>query len=111
MRIESPRVLAGLADLGVERMAGASLAELTSLEIGGTTDVLRVRAHRRLPALVRLLRMEGIEHRFLGGGTNVLIADGELSWVVLQLVSPQPDVRIEGDSAWVDAATDLGRMV
>ncbi len=111
MRIESPRVLAALSDLGVERLAGASLAELTSLGIGGTTDVLRVRAHRRVPPLVRLLRSEGIEHRFLGGGTNVLIADGELSWVVLQLVSPQPDIQIEGESVWVDAAADLGRTV
>src|SRR5208282_2177911 len=111
MRIESPRVLAALSDLGVERLAGASLAELTSLGIGGTTDVLRVRAHRRVPPLVRLLRSEGIEHRFLGGGTNVLVADGELSWVVLQLVSPQPDICIEGDSVWVDAAADLGRTV
>jgi len=111
MRIESPRVLAALSDLGVERLAGASLAELTSLGIGGTTDVLRVRAHRRVPPLVRLLRSEGIEHRFLGGGTNVLIADGELPWVVLQLVSPQPDICIEGDSVWVDAAADLGRTV
>ena len=111
MRIESPRVLAALSDLGVERLAGASLAELTSLGIGGTTDVLRVRAHRRVPPLVRLLGSEGIEHRFLGGGTNVLIADGELPWVVLQLVSPQPDICIEGDSVWVDAAADLGRTV
>jgi len=111
MRIESPRVLAALSDLGVERLPGASLAELTSLGIGGTTDVLRVRAHRRVPALVRLLRSEGIEHRFLGGGTNVLIADGELPWVVLQLVSPQPDIQIEGESVWVDAAADLGRTV
>jgi len=111
MRIESPRVLAALSDLGVERFPGASLAELTSLGIGGTTDVLRVRAHRRVPPLVRLLGSEGIEHRFLGGGTNVLIADGELPWVVLQLVSPQPDICIEGDSVWVDAAADLGRTV
>jgi UDP-N-acetylmuramate dehydrogenase len=111
MRIELPRVLAALTDLGVERVAGASLAELTSLGIGGTTDLLRVRLHRRLPALVRLLRSEGIAFRFLGGGTNVLIADGELPWVVLQLVSPQPDVVIEGQSVWVDAAADLGRMV
>ena len=111
MRIESPRVLAALADLGVERHPGASLADLTSLGIGGTTDVLRVGQHRRLPALIRLLHSEGIEHRFLGGGTNVLIADGELPWVVLQLFSPQPDVSIEGATVWVDAAADLGRTV
>jgi len=111
MRIESPRILAALRDLAVEHRPGASLAELTSLAIGGTTDLLRIREHRHLPALIRLLRTEGIEHRFLGGGTNVLIADGELPWVMLQLTSPQPDVVIEGNSVWVDAAADLGRTV
>ena len=111
MRIESPRVVGALRELGVEHRAGASLAELTSLGIGGTTDLLRIREHRHLPALVRLLRAEGIEHRFLGGGTNVLIADGELPWVMLQLVAGEPDVAIQGNSVWVDAAADLGRMV
>ncbi len=111
MRIESPRILAALGELGVEHRPGASLAELTSLGIGGTSDLLRIRQHQHLPALIRLLRAEGIEHRFLGGGTNVLIADGELPWVVLQLIGPRPDVVIDGNSVWVDAAADLGRAV
>jgi UDP-N-acetylmuramate dehydrogenase len=111
MRIESQRILAALGELGVEHRPGASLAALTSLGIGGTTDLLRIRQHNHLPALIRLLRGEGIEHRFLGGGTNVLIADGELPWVVLQLIAPQPDVNIQGNSVWVDAAADLGRTV
>ena len=111
MRIDAPRILAALGDLCVEHRPGASLAELTSLGIGGTTDLLRIRQHRHLPALIRLLRTEGVEHRFLGGGTNVLIADGELSWVVLQLLGPQPDVTVQGNSVWVDAAADLGRTV
>lgn len=111
MRIESPHILRALGELGVEHRPGASLAELTSLGIGGTTDLLRLRLHGNLPALIRLLRAEGIEHRFLGGGTNVLIAEGELPWVVLQLIPPQSDVAIQGSSVWVDAAADLGRTV
>jgi UDP-N-acetylmuramate dehydrogenase len=111
MRIESPRTISAIEELGVERLPGASLAELTSLGIGGTTDVLRVREQRVLPALIRMLRADGIEHRFLGGGTNLLIADGELTWVALQLASSQPDVLIEGCSVWVHASADLGRMV
>jgi UDP-N-acetylmuramate dehydrogenase len=111
MRIDSPGVIAALAELSVERLPGASLAEMTSLGIGGTTDVLRIRERRHLPELLRLLRREVIEHRFLGGGTNVLIADGELSWVVLQLASRHTDVNVEGTSVWVDAAADLGRTV
>jgi UDP-N-acetylmuramate dehydrogenase len=113
VRIESPRVLSSLPELGVEHRPGAFLAELTSLGIGGTTDLLRVGQYQHLPALLRLLREEGIEHRFLGGGTNVLIGDGELGWVALQLAprGAAQDPRIEGTSVWVDASADLGRAV
>jgi UDP-N-acetylmuramate dehydrogenase len=60
---------------------------------------------------MRLLADENIQHKFLGGGTNVLIADGELPWVALHLPSTQPGMRIEGKFAYVDAAADLGGMV
>ena len=111
MRISEPQIIAALPGLGVELRPGVSLTEMTSLSIGGTTDLLRVRDYRHLPELVGLLRDAGIRHRFLGGGTNVLIADGELPWVVLQLASQQPDVRIEGNLAHVAASADLGRTV
>ena len=111
MRISDPQIVAALPDLGVELQPGASMAELTSLAIGGTTDLLLIRQHQHLPELINLLRQAGIPHRFLGGGSNVLIADGELPWVVLQLVRSEPDLRIEGKFAHVDAAADLGRMV
>jgi len=113
VRIDRPRILAALPELGVEHRPGVSLAELTSLGIGGSTDLLRVGEYRHLPELLRLLREETIEHRFLGGGTNVLIGDGDLSWVALQLAprSNSPDVCIDGSSVWVDASADLGRTV
>jgi UDP-N-acetylmuramate dehydrogenase len=111
MRISDPQILAALPDLGVERRPGVSLAALTSLAIGGTTDLLVIRRQRRLPELIRLLRQAGIAHRFLGGGTNVLIGDGELPWVFLQLARPEHGLRIEGNCAHVDAAADLGRTV
>ena len=111
MKIENPRIVAALPELSVELRPRVSLAELTSLGIGGTTDLLLVRKHSALPELVRLLRREGLAHRFLGGGTNVLVMDGELPWVVLQLASHPQDVRLEGNFAFVDAAADLGRTV
>jgi UDP-N-acetylmuramate dehydrogenase len=111
MQITDPKLLAALADLNVQHLAGASLAERTSLGIGGTTDVLLVRRHASLPDLVTLLDAAGIPHRFLGGGSNVLIDDGELPWVILQLARQEPEWRFEGTSVWVDAAADLGRTV
>src|SRR5579863_3011755 len=111
MRIEDPNVLAALAGLQVERQADVSLAELTYLGIGGTTDLLRVRKHESIPALLELLDQHAIAHKFLGGGSNLLVIDGELPFVVLQLAKPENEVVIEGNFAQVDAAADLGRTV
>jgi UDP-N-acetylmuramate dehydrogenase len=111
MRISDPKILGGLAKLDVELRQGAWLAELTSLGIGGTTDLLRIRKHESIPCLLRVLDDSGVPHRFLGGGSNLLVGDGELPWVMLQLVAPEPDVVLEGNLAHVDAAADLGRTV
>jgi UDP-N-acetylmuramate dehydrogenase len=111
MRINDPNLIAALAALGVEHRAGVSLALETSLGIGGDSDLLRVHRHDSLPEIVRLLKQSGVPHRFLGGGTNVLLPDGELPWVVLQLARQDPDIRIEGNIVDVDCAADLGRMV
>jgi UDP-N-acetylmuramate dehydrogenase len=111
MRINDPNLIATLAALGVDHKAGVSLAHETSLGIGGDSDLLKVHRHDSLPEIVRLLRQAGVPYRFLGGGTNVLLPDGELPWVVLQLARQDPDIRIEGNSVDVDCAADLGRMV
>ena len=86
-------------------------SDLTSLGIGGTTDLLRIKKHEGIPDLLNLLDSHGVPHRFLGGGSNLLVGDGELPRVVLQLVRPVPDVVIDGTFARVDAAADLGRTV
>jgi UDP-N-acetylmuramate dehydrogenase len=111
MRTSDPKILGGLAKLDVELQQGTSLAELTSLGIGGTTDLLRIKKHESIPCLLRLLDDGGIPHKFLGGGSNLLVGDGELPWVVLQLIAPEPDIVLEGHLAHVDAAADLGRTV
>jgi len=111
MRIEEPKIVAALQDLGVQLRPTTSLAELTSLGIGGTTDLLRIQKHEAIPELLNLLDTQDVPYRFLGGGSNLLVGDGELPWVVLQLVAPEPDIVIEGNFAQVDAAADLGRTV
>jgi UDP-N-acetylmuramate dehydrogenase len=111
MQLTDPEILAALPGLGVERLPGASLAERTSLGIGGTTDLLLIRRHATIPELVSRLRRAHLPFRFLGGGTNLLVGDGDLPWIVLQLARQGPEVRVEGTFAWVDAAADLGRTV
>jgi UDP-N-acetylmuramate dehydrogenase len=111
MRIEDSKILAALSELGAELRRGVSLAELTSLGIGGTTDLLRIRKHEAIPGLLKLLDAQGVAHKFLGGGSNLLVVDGELPFVVLQLVKGEPEIVLEGNVASVDAAADLGRTV
>lgn len=110
MRINAT-VAARLIELGAELRPGVSLAEHTSLGIGGATDEIVLRRYDTIPQIMRLLADEHIPHRFLGGGTNVLIADGELPWVVLHLPSARPGMRIKGNAAIVEASADLGGMV
>jgi len=111
MRISDKPIAARLKELGVELRPDVDLAEETSLGIGGITDELRLHRYDTLPQVMRLLADAGIPHRFLGGGTNVLIADGNLPWVVLHLPSAYPGVRIDGNFAYVDASADLGGTV
>jgi UDP-N-acetylmuramate dehydrogenase len=111
MRISDQPVAKRLTALGVEIRPGVALADLTSLAIGGTTDQLLIRNYDTLPEVMHELRNEGIPHKFLGGGTNVLIDDGELNWVILHLPSRQPGMQMENGVAHVDAAADLGGTV
>src|SRR5438093_10304551 len=111
MRINDPQIAARLGEIDVELVPGTRLADLTSLGIGGTTDLLRIRKYESIPDLLNLLDTNHVPHKFLGGGSNLLVGDGELPWVVLQLVPPEPGVILEGNFARVDAAADLGRTV
>jgi UDP-N-acetylmuramate dehydrogenase len=110
MRI-SDTAVARLKEMGVELRQAVSLAEETSLGIGGTTDEILLRRYETIPEVMRLLADEHVPHRFLGGGTNVLIVDGELPWIVLHLPTAHPGMRVEGNAAYVDASADLGGMV
>jgi UDP-N-acetylmuramate dehydrogenase len=111
MRVKEPKVLAALPGLGVELEHRVSLAQMTYLGIGGTTDLLRIVRHEAIPDLVNLLDSSGVAHKFLGGGSNLLVVDDELPFVVMQLAKPEPEVVVEGNVASVDAAADLGRTV
>ncbi len=111
MRIENPRLRAAFGELGVEHRPNEAMADWTSLGVGGTTDMLIVRQPRRLPELVRLLAGDAVPWRFVGGGSNLLIEDGELSWVALHLSPKESQPEFSGNRVRIPAAADLGRTV
>lgn len=110
MRIENPRLKARFAKWGVEHRPDEFMAHWTSLAVGGATDVLVVRQPHCLPELIETLNAEGIPRRLLGGGTNLLVRDGELPWIGLHLAGDVPP-QFEGHRVRVSAAADLGRTV
>src|SRR5258707_10833832 len=85
MRIEDPKFVAALRELEVELRPASSLSELTSLSIGGNTDLLRIKKHESIPPLLSLLDSHGLPHPFLGGGSNLLVSAGQPPWIVPQL--------------------------
>jgi UDP-N-acetylmuramate dehydrogenase len=111
VRIEDPKLVAALAEMRVELRPGTALSAETHLGIGGTTDLLSIQRHEVIPDLLNLLDSNHLPHRFLGGGSNLLVQDGELPWLVLQLARSEPEVTLEGNFAQIDAAADLGRTV
>jgi UDP-N-acetylmuramate dehydrogenase len=111
MRISDKPIAAKLKDRHVDVRPAVTLSDKTSLGIGGTTDMLILNRYDAIPEVMRLLAAEGVPHKFLGGGTNVLIADGELPWVMLQLPTTQPGMKIEGNVAHIAASADLGGAV
>src|SRR5882724_8572051 len=102
MRLEDSKLRAAIAELGVEHQPAIAMSEYTSLGIGGTTDLLLIKRHESIPGLLRLLDDNRVPHRFLGGGSNLLVGDGELPWIVLQLAKPEPEIVLDGKFARVE---------
>lgn len=91
--------------LGVERvMRDAPLAPLTTFRVGGPADLL-IETHNadELVQAVKLAQSTGVRVTVLGGGSNVLIADGGLRGLVIRTkggeVAPIGDQLIRADAA------------
>src|SRR5258708_11118765 len=92
MRTEDPKFVAALRELEVELRPASSLSELTSLSIGGNTDLLRLKKHESIPPLLSLFDSHRVPHPFPRGGSNLLCSERALPWVGPQLASSDPDV-------------------
>jgi len=111
MQVENAKLLKALPALGVEHRPDQRLADWTLLGVGGTTDILVIQEPDKLPELIGLLEAEKLPRRFLGGGSNLLVRDGEPPWVLLHLSSKKARPEFSGNHVRVSAAADLGRTV
>ena len=110
MRIKDDKILAALLALDVELRSGVSLAEMTSLGIGGTTDLLRIERHDTIPDLLKLLDAQAVPYKFLGGGSNLLVVDGELpGWSCNSRQGNRKSRSKEISPAWMQPPTSAAR--
>jgi UDP-N-acetylmuramate dehydrogenase len=99
-----------MAALDAEWLPGERLSRHTSLGVGGPADIIRVHDAHRLPELAAYLDARGVPWRILGGGSNLVVADGGLPGVLLQLARGEA-INFKGNLAEVPAAANLGTVV
>jgi len=90
---------------GVDRVKrGAPLAPLTTFKVGGPADILiETQNENEIVQAVKLAHAAGVTVTMLGGGSNVLIADGGIRGLVIRTkggnVAPIGDRLVRADAA------------
>ena len=101
---------------GLDVTAGAPLAPLTSVRVGGPAEALvRPRSPDALVALLRFLREEGVPLTVLGGGANTLVGDGGIPGITVKLpgdLFPElADVGAEEGRLTLGAGAAITRLI
>jgi len=98
-----------------ELRSGESLSVHTSLRVGGPADLLALPAgDGDLQILLELLQKENVPWMVLGGGTNVLFANGGYHGCVIQLPGssgPWSDITVQELCIEAGAAASLSTVV
>jgi UDP-N-acetylmuramate dehydrogenase len=106
---------------GFNPARGPSLAERTSMKLGGPAEFLgRIQSPAEIPAALDWAQARGLPVTVLGGGSNVVISDAGIPGLVLDLAigsdeamrdelaaSEPAAVRAEGDHVLVDAGAGV----
>jgi len=101
---EAARELERRVGLRAER--DASLAEHTTMRVGGPADLLiTVRDRFTLRGVVRLAQSKGWPLRILGRGSNVVISDAGIRGIVL--LNRSADVTIDAEARTISADSGL----
>ena len=87
------------------------LTDYTTFRLGGPCRELVAVAEAKAAAeVLRGWNAAGVSWRAMGGGSNLLVADGGIPEAVLRVHSAVPDCRIEGGFFIVSAATELDAL-
>lgn len=93
-------------------VAGAPLAPLTTIRVGGAADWLcRATSSRQAVGALRWAREQGVPVAVIGRGSNLLVSDDGFRGVALRLAGPLAGIRVSGDEMWCGGGASLPRAV
>lgn len=91
---------------GITCRQGIPLADYTTFRLGGPCPLLiECGSPDEVRRVVRLLVDEQVPYVFIGGGSNLLVADAGVQDVVVRYVSPAPQIERQGQALWVSGGT------
>ena len=89
------RLIEEIPGINIEKEA--MMSGLTSFKVGGPADILvRPTTREELLKVVHLCKQEGIDFMVMGNGSNLLVRDGGIRGVVIQIYKNMNKVKIEG---------------
>lgn len=101
-----------LQQIGLELRENARLSDFTTFRLGGPCPcVVTCETAEQVSLAVERLAGAGTNYILIGGGSNLLVADGGLDAAVVRYCSPVPRIRREGDHLDVEAGTLLDDLV
>ena len=97
-----------MAEAGARPEAGVPLAPYTTLGVGGEARwFLRAGSAGDVAAAHRWSAGRGVPLIVLGGGSNVVVADGVVAGLVVQMAAPGLDIAPDGDGCVMEAGAGM----
>lgn len=98
----------------IQKIAGPVLmqepmSKHTTFRVGGPADMLIRPGKDALPAIIKLCRQYGESYCIIGNGSNLLVGDAGIRGLVIETVSKEQDIRVEGDRILAGAGMLLSK--
>ncbi|MGN0342437.1 MAG: UDP-N-acetylmuramate dehydrogenase [Roseburia sp.] len=98
----------GLSESQVKR--NEPMSRHTTFRIGGPADVVIQPDIQQLEQAIAYCRQEQIPYTIIGNGSNLLVGDGGIRGVVMELAAPASLIRIQEDRIYAQAGALLSKV-
>lgn len=104
--LEKLKQLAGDAPLREQE----PMSRHTTFRVGGPAEIFVQPDHASLPGILRLCQRYEIPYYIIGNGSNLLVGDEGIPGLVIEMLTPGADIRIEGDKITAGAGILLSKI-